>query len=137
MGCKNTIQGSTGLAGLAWRKVLRSSFHGKKVLILGGLGFIGSDPARVLCEFGANVLVVDAMISGYGVNLYPIVFATGDVRVNSCDIRNEAADCLVRGQGDVFHSSTRACPPQSLDGPILNVDINILRGLEWVRSEWA
>ena len=40
--------------------------NGKKVLITGGLGFIGSNLAGKLVEDGANVTIVDSMIPEYG-----------------------------------------------------------------------
>jgi nucleoside-diphosphate-sugar epimerase len=41
----------------------------KKVLITGGLGFIGSNLVRRLVEFGNSVTVVDSLIPEYGGNL--------------------------------------------------------------------
>ena len=37
-------------------------FTAKKALIIGGLGFIGSNLARRLAEIGANVTLVDSLI---------------------------------------------------------------------------
>ena len=41
----------------------------KKVLITGGLGFIGSNLARKLAECGNEVIVVDSLTPEYGGNL--------------------------------------------------------------------
>ena len=44
------------------------SMKGKKVLITGGAGFIGSSLAQALVELGAEVTVLDAMLPLYGGN---------------------------------------------------------------------
>lgn len=45
------------------------SFKGKKVLITGGLGFIGSNLAIRLVNLGATVEIYDGLIKGLGGNL--------------------------------------------------------------------
>ena len=45
------------------------AFDGARVLITGGLGFIGSNLARELVELGADVTLVDSLIPEYGGNL--------------------------------------------------------------------
>ena len=44
------------------------SYEGKRVLITGGLGFIGSNLARELVEAGADVVLVDSLVPEYGGN---------------------------------------------------------------------
>ena len=41
-------------------------------MITGGLGFLGSNLARRLVEYGAEVLVIDSMIPEYGGNMFNI-----------------------------------------------------------------
>jgi UDP-glucose 4-epimerase len=43
----------------------REFYRGRKVMITGGLGFIGSNLARQLVELGADVLLVDSLIPDY------------------------------------------------------------------------
>ena len=43
---------------------LADAFRGKRVLITGGLGFIGSNLARELVEAGSDVVLIDSLISG-------------------------------------------------------------------------
>src|SRR5581483_6366598 len=44
------------------------AYHNRRVLITGGLGFIGSNLAIRLVESGAKVTVIDSMVSGCGAN---------------------------------------------------------------------
>jgi len=47
-------------------------FCDRRVLITGGLGFIGSNLARRLVGIGAEVTLVDSLIPEYGGNLFNI-----------------------------------------------------------------
>ena len=47
-------------------------YHGRRVLVTGGLGFIGSNLAHRLVALGADVLLVDSLIPDYGGNLFNI-----------------------------------------------------------------
>ena len=49
-----------------------ASFAHKRILITGGLGFIGSNLARRLVNLGAKVCIVDSLIPQYGGNLFNI-----------------------------------------------------------------
>ncbi|HZB26255.1 MAG TPA: NAD-dependent epimerase/dehydratase family protein, partial [Vicinamibacterales bacterium] len=50
----------------------RDFYRGRRVLVTGGLGFIGSTLAHQLAGLGARVLVVDSLIPEYGGNLFNI-----------------------------------------------------------------
>jgi UDP-glucose 4-epimerase len=104
----------------------RDAFNGKNVLILGGLGFIGSSLALRLSDMGAKVLLVDAMIEEYGGNLFNIDRIRDHVAINYCDIRDvHAISQLVRDQDYIFHSAAQVCHLKSLSDPFPDIDINI------------
>ena len=48
------------------------AFKGKKVLVTGGLGFIGSNLSAQLVSLGAHVTVVDNMMPRLGGNLFNV-----------------------------------------------------------------
>ena len=82
-----------------------SQFKGKKVLITGGLGFIGSNLAIRLVEQGADVLLVDSLIPDYGGNLFNIEPIKDKVRVNIADVRDV----------ELLQQLSTALPPLALD----------------------
>jgi len=65
--------------------VVDAYFRGKRALITGGLGFIGSNLARRLVELGADVVLVDSLVPEYGGNLFNIDGIESRVRVNMQD----------------------------------------------------
>jgi UDP-glucose 4-epimerase len=50
----------------------RDYYHRRRVMITGGLGFIGSNLARQLVALGAEVLIVDSLLPEAGGNLFNI-----------------------------------------------------------------
>jgi len=57
------------------------SFVGKRVLVTGGAGFVGSNLASRLVDIGAHVVVLDNFFTGYKENLagLPVELVEGDV----------------------------------------------------------
>lgn len=109
-----------------WRKELGEMFVGKKVLILGGLGFIGSSLAIKLVELGSDVTVADAMIEEYGGNIFNIENIKNNIKINYCDIRDiNAMGYLVQNKDYIFHSAAQVCHLKSLTDPFPDIDINI------------
>ncbi len=99
---------------------------GKKVLVTGGLGFIGSNLALRLVADGARVSLCDAMIEGYGGNFENVREIRGDVEIHVADVRDESAMAgLVAGQDVVFHLAAQVSHVMSLSNPYPDIDINI------------
>jgi UDP-glucose 4-epimerase len=100
-------------------------FLGKKVLITGGLGFIGSNLAIRLVELGAEVLVVDSLIPAYGGNLFNIEPVKDRLRVNIADVRDvNGMDYLVRGNNYLFNLAGQVSHIDSMHDPYTDLEIN-------------
>ena len=104
---------------------MKKTFEGKKVLITGGLGFIGSNLARRLVELGAEVLIVDSLIPEYGGNLLNIAGFEDRVRVNISDVRDEySMRCLIQGQHFLFNLAGQTSHLDSIQEPYADLEIN-------------
>lgn len=102
-----------------------NSYAGKKVLITGGLGFIGSNLARALVEQGAVVTLVDSLIPSYGGNPFNISGIEGKVTVNVCDVRDPfAMRYLLRDQDFLFNLAGQTSHLDSMHNPQADLDIN-------------
>jgi UDP-glucose 4-epimerase len=103
----------------------RDYYRGRRVLVTGGLGFIGSNLARQLVDLGADVLLVDAMIPDYGGNLFNIDGIEHRVRVNIGDVRNGSAmDVLVRDREVIFNLAGQVSHIDSMRDPYTDLEIN-------------
>lgn len=97
----------------------------KKVLITGGLGFIGSNLARNLCKQGAKVTVVDSLIPLYGGNPYNIHDIRDQVQVNVCDVRDPfAMQYLLQDQDYLFNLAGQTSHMDSMNDPQTDLAIN-------------
>jgi UDP-glucose 4-epimerase len=104
---------------------LRPSFAGKRALITGGLGFIGSNLARALVELGAEVMLVDSLVPEYGGLLYNVAGIEDRVTVNISDVRDEhSLRVLVRDQDYLFNLAGQTSHLDSMLDPYTDLEIN-------------
>ena len=100
-------------------------FHNKKIVITGGLGFIGSNLAKKLVELGAKVTLIDSLISEYGGSLFNIQGIEDKVRVNISDVRdNHSMQYLIRGQDYLFNLAGQTSHIDSMKNPQTDLEIN-------------
>ncbi|HAK56487.1 MAG: NAD-dependent epimerase/dehydratase family protein [Vicinamibacterales bacterium] len=103
----------------------RVFYRNRRVLITGGLGFIGSNLARRLVDLGAEVLVVDSLIPDYGGNLFNIDGVEDRLTVNISDVRDESSmNYLVRGQDVIFNLAGQVSHVDSMKDPYTDLEIN-------------
>jgi UDP-glucose 4-epimerase len=103
-----------------------SNYAGKKVLITGGLGFVGSNLARRLVDLGAQVTVVDSLIPDYGGNWFNLDGYTDRLRVNIADVRDPfSMRALVAGQEILFNLAGQVSHLDSMVDPFTDLEINV------------
>lgn len=101
-------------------------FRGKKTVVTGGLGFIGSNLARRLVEEGADVLLVDNFLPDHGANWRNIEGIRDRARVNLCDIRDrDSMREMLRGAEVIFHLAGQVSHVLSLKNPFPDIELNV------------
>jgi UDP-glucose 4-epimerase len=102
----------------------RDYYSGRRVLVTGGLGFIGSNLCRTLAELGADVLAVDSLLPDYGGNLFNLDGVRDEVRVNIADVRGHGMEYLVQGQELLFNLAGQVSHIDSMTDPFTDLEIN-------------
>lgn len=101
------------------------NYHGKHILITGGLGFIGSNLAKALVGLGAYVTVVDSLIPQYGGNPFNIDGYADRLTVNVCDVRDPFAMAyLLKDKDYLFNLAGQTSHMDSMADPQTDLDIN-------------
>ena len=100
-------------------------YRGRRVMITGGLGFIGSNLARQLVTLGADVLLVDSLIPDYGGSLFNIDGIADRVRVNIADVRQQSTmSYLVKDREVIFNLAGQVSHIDSMTDPYEDLEIN-------------
>jgi UDP-glucose 4-epimerase len=102
----------------------RDFYRGRKVLVTGGLGFIGSNLCRTLADLGAAVTAVDSLLPDYGGNLFNLAGYEQKVRINIADVRGHGMEYLVRGQDVLFNLAGQVSHLDSMTDPMTDLEIN-------------
>lgn len=99
--------------------------QGKKILITGGLGFIGSNLAQRLVTEGAEVEIYDGCLAPYGWNEANIKEITSRVIVTKADVRDYRTLCdRVQNKDIIFHLAAQVGREVSMSDPHLDTEIN-------------
>ena len=101
-------------------------YKGLRVLVSGGLGFIGSNIAKRLVQAGADVLVMDSLCPNTGGNAanlkgYEEKLCIQLVDLRACDTRPE----LFKGINAVFNLAGRVSHIDSMNDPIADMEANV------------
>ncbi len=100
-------------------------YKNKKILVTGGLGFIGSNLTRQLVKFGPQITIVDSLIPEYGGNLFNIKGIEKKIKVNIADIRDRhGLNYLVQNHDLIFNLAGSLSHLDSMRDPFTDLDIN-------------
>jgi UDP-glucose 4-epimerase len=109
-----------------------SRFHNRKVVVTGGLGFIGSNLTLRLARAGARVTVIDSLEPGCGANRYNLAPVERDIRIVTADIGEAAEE--VRGAEAVFNLAGEISHIHSMRNPARDAGINAFAQLRFLEG---
>jgi len=116
-------------------KPVWASFAGKRVLITGGMGFIGSNLAHALVRLKAKVLIIDSMFPLYGGNVFNIKGIEGKCKIVIKDIGEQAfINSLVKNQDFIFSLAGQVSHVDSLEKPFQDLKSNCLAQLSLLEA---
>jgi UDP-glucose 4-epimerase len=102
-----------------------AGLKGKRILVTGGLGFIGSNVAHECVRQGAKVTIYDCLDPRSGGNIENIHEIREDAIMVINDIRNLEAVCAhVLNQDIVFNCAAYTSHPNSMREPYIDIDVN-------------
>ena len=112
-----------------------SEYRNCKILVTGGLGFIGSNLALRLARAGARVTVVDSAVAGCGANRHNIAAAEGDLRVIVADIADAASFAAeIRGCSVIFNLAGEVSHIHSMRDPCRDAALNSTAQLRFLEE---
>lgn len=111
------------------------NYGGKRVLVTGGAGFLGSNLVHKLVELGADVTVVDSLIPDYGGNLFNLSGIEDRIRINIADVRDPfSMEYLVKGQEYFFNLAGQVSHTDSMHNPFTDLEINLRAQLSMLEA---
>jgi len=104
---------------------IASFYDGAKVLITGGLGFIGSNLARRLVELGADVWIVDALLPDTGANSINLEDVRHRMTIRVADLAAAEIGPLLPGSKVVFNLAGRLSHLGAMLDPLPDMASNV------------
>ena len=103
---------------------------GKHVLVIGGLGFIGSNISQRCVSLGARVTIYDACLDPYGWNFANIKEIRDQITFIKGDTRDVAAlQLALAGQDIIYDCAAQVSHLISVKDPQLDIDITLRGGM--------
>jgi nucleoside-diphosphate-sugar epimerase len=112
-----------------------SYYRARRVIVTGGLGFIGSNLAIRLAKLGAQVAIVDSSVPGCGANLHNISPVADSVHVIHQDIADASSfrSCLKHAEV-IFNLASEISHTHSMQFPERDLEINVLAHLKFLQE---
>jgi len=105
--------------------VSAGTLAGRRAMVTGGLGFIGSHLAAALVDRGAEVTIVDSLIPEYGGNPFNVREIADRVDIQYTDIRDPwAIRRLVQEKDLIFNLAGQVSHIDSMTDPTTDLEIN-------------
>lgn len=110
-------------------------FSGKRVLITGGLGFIGSSLAIKLIDLNAEVTLLDGIIPNLGANFFNIEPIKNKVEVVIANLSDRSStDYHVRNKDIIFNIGMHSSHLDSMKDPLFDLNTNVAPQLSFLES---
>jgi nucleoside-diphosphate-sugar epimerase len=106
-----------------WRSIHRDTFAGKRVLVTGGAGFIGSHLVQALVELDAKVFVLDDLSGGDWNNLSGFANRIEQITGSITDV--PTVKRAIDGCEFVFHQAALGSVPRSVEEPEHYFNVNV------------
>jgi UDP-glucose 4-epimerase len=112
-----------------------SAYKNRKVLVTGGLGFIGSNLALRLVRAGAQVAIVDSEVPGCGANRHNIAAAASGLRVIVADVGDAGRVAHeIRGCSVIFNLAGEISHVHSMQDPARDARLNAMAQLRFLEE---
>lgn len=114
---------------------LRDFYRGKKALITGGLGFIGSSLAHALLDVDAEVTLVDNLMPEGGANWFNINQTKNKIETKIADIKDtERIKNLIKDRQLIFNLAGALSHTGSMADPFLDLEANCLSHISFLEA---
>ncbi|ETR69384.1 MAG: UDP-glucose 4-epimerase, partial [Candidatus Magnetoglobus multicellularis str. Araruama] len=116
---------------------IKSVINGKRIIIAGGLGFIGSNLAHQCLKLGADVTIYDCLDPHSGGNLYNVNSIKNDISLCYMDILNfDQLASQIANKDYFINCAASTSHPFSMREPWIDLDVNsrgVINILEAIR----
>lgn len=108
------------------------SWHGRKVLVTGGAGFLGANLCHALARQGARVVALDGFLFGGGANVAnladaPVELVRGDIR--EIDLRN-----VCEGASVIFNLAAQTSHMGGQNDPLADIAVNAVAQVRLIQA---